>query len=333
MIANYIRDLNSAQDMKNLHSTFRGQSKTLPFVLLWGILFASCKKNKEVNLSDLRLTSVEWTTNGQASRLIFDYDANGRISQVKSVEGNGNPTNVYTIQYSANLISISSPSVNGTSTTITDTIYLQMEGNNRVMRRIHVTFFEVKLPEIPQRTYTRDSTTYDYDAAGLLAKETKGYWDSTWFNPGAVQTVITRRTGVINHTISNGDVMLVHGLINFTATTRTTTNTYTTVRTEETSDTYEYSKSYRNKMDFSNAAVLNEFASQSGLPLNANYAHLPDKVTNSNIDKDQNGNVISNNTSTNLTTFTYNVYGWVESREDFKNPEGKVTFKYTVPNH
>jgi hypothetical protein len=92
--------------------------------------------------------------------------------------------------------------------------------------------------------------------------------------------------------------------------------------------TYQYAKSYSNKTDFSNAIILNMINPLSMAPINKNYSHLPDKNTANTIEKDQNGAVVHNFTSSVERQFTYNSYGFVATSSDVTLPDQKTTFIY-----
>src|SRR6476661_4630187 len=105
---------------------------SLKIILTATVLFTlgvSCKKHNTINVSDLRVAILEWETNnfGNQYQMSFDYDANGRITQVTGTEGKSSPALLYTVQYGSNLIIISTPAENGPNTTITDTTYLQVD--------------------------------------------------------------------------------------------------------------------------------------------------------------------------------------------------------------
>ena len=298
---------------------------------------SACKKDKPVvNPDEVRLTGLDTKVNGGTSTLhiSFVYDPNGKIRQITSrLDNAASPNILYNVLYNANNpneIVVAVPAIVTIGNEITDTTRLFVDGNNMVTKKIRFAFEGYKAPQnLPKRTYTFDTTTYEYDGAGLLIKETRGGIDSTWFNPGIVETTNIRTTGESAYTNTNGDLKKVISLNHTTTTTRVGSNTIIEIRGSSSNFSLQYNQLYPNKTDFKNAAVLNQLNLFAGLPMNKNYQHLPSYTQLIYQELDQNGGTISGYTSFSNNQFAYNYYGFVESKIDAAAPQGKVTYVYS----
>ncbi len=298
---------------------------------------SACKKDKPpVNTDEVRLTGLNTKVNGGTSTLhiSFVYDPDGKIRQITSrLDNAASPNILYNVLYSANNpneIVVAVPAIVTSGNEITDTTHLFVDANNMVTKRIRLAFEGYKAPQnLPKRTYTYDTTTYAYDGAGLLIKETRGSTDSTWFNPGIVETTNIRTTGESNYTNLNGDLKQVISLNHTSTTTRTGSNTLIEIRGSSGNLSLQYFQLYPNKTDFKNAAVLNELKLFGDLPMNKNYQHLPSYTQLIYQELDQFGATIGGHTSATNNQFAYNYYGFVESKMDPAVPQGKVTYVYS----
>jgi YD repeat-containing protein len=261
-------------------------------------------------------------------------DPAGKIRQISSKLDNApSPEILYNILYNSNSpneIIVAVPAIVTNGNEITDTTHLFLDGNNRVTKRIRLAFETYYAPQnLPKRTYTFDTTTYEYDGAGLLIKETRGGIDSTWFNPGTVETTNTRTTGESTYTNTNGDLKLVISLTHTTTITRAGSNTFIDIHGSKGNLSFQYVQLYPNKTDFKNAAVLNQLELFGDLPMNKNYQHLPSYSQLVYQELDQFGATISGHTTATSNQFTHNYYGFVETKMDPASPDAKVTFVYS----
>ena len=180
----------------------------------------------------------------------------------------------------------------------------------------------------PQRTYTYDTTLYEYDAAGLPTKEIYTKKDSTWFNIGQVATYFYFTSGVTTYTSSNGNITSSNYSDKMTLTTTLPTNTFTQFRTNTTTKTFQYTKSFPNNTDFSNSAVLKELNIFTDLPFGSHSPYLPSMVTSASVQKDGNGVIMSTDDFSNTYDFSYNAFRFVSSRVDAFS---KVKYLYGKP--
>jgi hypothetical protein len=304
----------------------------LTCIIILSILFSACKKDKEpVNPDEVRLIAVESKTGNGTSHLDFEYDASGRITHVTSHADNNPPVIIYNIFYNGNEILLVAAPLANTTGTNRDSTRLTLDAG-KVIRKVNNRFDEYFPPSTdPQRTYTRDTTLYEYDASGFLTRETNLTWDSTWRNvnnSGTINTSISRSSEIENHILTNGNVVSTSSIVNWSFVTSQGAQTIYSSRSTENNTSYQYLHGYLNKTDFSNAAIINEVQSFLGLPLNKNYKNLPDKVTNSYIERDQNGTIYATNSFSMNYQYTYNSYGFVSTVFDPALPDLKTTFIY-----
>jgi len=295
------------------------------------ILFAniSCKKDKVFKREDVRLTSTEWARDGITHRTLITYNTDGKISKVSEQTNEDAPTTYFDVQYLSDAIQLIQPANNSINTA--DTIRLYLGSNGQLVRRIRFSFFEVKPPVgFSQRTYTYDTTSYEYDASGFVTRETQHIQDSTWSNNGSVQTTVNYNDGVTNYTISNANLVTAENTMNTSYVGRTSTTVYSgTLGSSTSAVNYEYAAAAPNNTDYSNAAVLNELNLFPIEPMNKNFAQLPTKKTATTIQKDRNGVVTSSDSYTSNYSFTYTLLGLVASQFDPAHPETKLVYTYS----
>jgi len=276
----------------------------------------ACKKNKDFNPDEVRLTGVDIpSTNGDIAHIVFEYNSAGKISSVRSAMNSDAPAAIFDVLYSGNEIILAKPEQNSSGIVLRDTTRLIID-NNRVQKRIEYSFAEFKAPSnIPQRTFTYDTVIYEYDATGLLKKTVQSRRDTTWFNPGSVQTNTETRHGTETYTNTNRNLTAIDGVIDFSTVSQQNGQTYISKRSTVNTTTFQYTKNSANKMDFSNAAIVNELALFTNAPLNPNYANLPDKQSFTYTEKDDNGTVVSTQTFDASFLFDYNSYGFLKTYE------------------
>ena len=288
--------------------------------------FLSCKKN-DINTEEVRLTAIETQFAGGSNRIAIEYNSSGKIVKLTSQSASQPLVTLFNVSYNGNEITMVVPEVINGLARVTDTLRLTTDRNGRVQTKIRVSSQEYFAN--PQRTYIYDTVLYEYDVAGLLAKELHYNKDSTWFNPSAgLRNSVSRTIGTAIYTNSNGNLTSINEVSDFTATTLDRGNIYLAKTNTVTVTMFEYTKAFKNKTDFSNAAILNELRFLSGAPLNKNYANLPEKTTITSTTKDGSGTIISNQSSTGSWSLSYNDYGFLSGRNNPAVSTEKTTYIY-----
>ena len=298
-------------------------------VILVLLASISCKKDKAYKPEDVRLIKAESMQNGNTYRTLISYNTDGKISQVSHQVNEDAPTTYFDVRYVNGEIQLIEPANNSINTA--DTIRLYLGSNGQLVRRVRFSFFEIKPPVgFPQRTYTYDTTSFEYDASGFVTRETQHIQDSTWSNNGSVQTTVNYNDGVTNYTISNANLVTVENTTNSSFVGRTSTTTFSgTLGSSTSSLNSEYANAAPNNTDYSNAAILNELNLFPIEPVNKNFAQLPTKKTSTSIQKDKNGVVTSSDSFTSNYAFTYTLLGLVASQFDPAHPESKLVYTYS----
>jgi hypothetical protein len=293
------------------------------------LLLACTKDKKKINPEEVRLIGWEFKAdNGDMHRFTISYDGADRISRFSTSLNNQSQKTLFTVIYSANEAIMVRFPPSDPSLTIADTIRLILDGTGRPLDRIEHNFAEFSSPHPPQRSYKYDTIHYEYDGVGLLIKETRVYRDTTWFNPGVIETSVTTLTGMRNYS-SAGENIVAHSTTSSSSSvTRRLGNIYTSGRSSESTVSFEYKQDYQNKTDFTNAAILKELHFWGDVAFDKSNINIPEKITTASIEKDQNGAVISSQNSTQNFLFTYNSYGFVSSVADPANPNSKTIFLY-----
>ncbi|ANE52134.1 hypothetical protein [Flavisolibacter tropicus] len=294
------------------------------------VLLSNCKKDKEdINTDEVRLQAVETKqSNGDIHKLFFDYDANGRIIKIRSGRNNETPTTNFIITYSGNEILIPVTVSDDELNTIKDTIRLLLNADQQVIKRMYHGFHEFKAPTFtPQRTNIYDTTTYSYDAAGLVKQETHGGLDTSWYNPGVETIMVSRTAGFTNYSIKDGNIISTKKEVTSSGYAKQGGIVSTGKSSNETTHAFEYAKAYPNKIDFKNAAILNELQLVFP-PINKNLRNVPEKILVTDITKNGNGNITSSNSFTINQELSYNKYGFVNIRFDPASPTLKTTYVY-----
>lgn len=271
-----------------------------------------------------RLMSVERRTDD--STLVysfgFQYDSSGRITRVFSPENNPQGT-IATISYNgveavfAHPVTSPLPGIYST-----DTIRFTMNSDNKALIRIEHSYLQNDdtLGTHPIKSYTFDTTVYEYDAAGLLAKETREVRDSTiWINNGVTSMTNDLHNTITNHQISGGNVV---GINQISVTTPGN-------QTEEKNVTFEYGKAYPNNAALSNPAIMNEMNLFYDWPLNNGYKNMPDNMTSETIDKDGSGNIINTSNSTYILGLTFDKNQYLATYFDSNYTGGKWYYLYS----
>ncbi len=287
--------------------------KKTPFLLAALIcigIFSSCMKDN-INPDDVRIEQVVYHSNTTVSKTIYVYDAQGRIIGLDHSDQNNQVTTESSVYYNGSeVLIVLTPQSNGGVTT-SDSIWLTLDGSNKATKRIRHSFYDFFGPNQPQKTYIKDTTTYTYDGSGLLLKLTTKSYDTTWTaNSGTYKTWYTE---VIDNTNGGGNLLSSSGNKALTFWSLQSGVVHTSSRTHLQTDAYGYDRKSPNQMDFKNMTIITEHYPNSGYRFNKNYANLPDKVTSSYTDKDENGAVISSSNDVGGFTYRYNKYGFLSA--------------------
>ena len=300
-------------------------------LITFTISVVACKKDKQFKPEEVRLVGADVYSDNGVQHEIIDYNADGKITKISFQFNNDAPKTRFGVSYSGNEIIIVEPPVINNATELRDTVRLQLNPNGTISKRIHSSFFEVKPPTAEaQRTYVKDTTLYQYDIEGLLARKTLSMQDSTWTtNPAVPPTSVIFTHEITDYTVANRNLTSASTTRNTLIVARTPTRVYTSTNSGSINTVFEYSKAYPNKTDFSNAAILDELDLFTLRPMYKEYSLLPTKLTESYTDKDQNGAVISSGTYSTDYIFEYNFFGLVSSVRNSTDPNWKITYRYT----
>jgi hypothetical protein len=276
------------------------------------------------NTGSFRLMSVE-RRNDDSSLVYsygFQYDASGRITRIFSPANNPQVT-MATISYNGNEAVFAHPAVNPLPGIYsTDTIRFTLDSDNKALKRIEYSYLQNDdtLGSLPIKTYIFDTTAYEYDAAGLLLKETRGLRDSTiWIINGVISMNNNLHNTITNHHISGGNVVGINQV------SVTTPGNFT----EEKNVSFEYSNAYPNNAAFSNPAVMNEMNFFYDWPLNNSYKNMPDKMTSETINKDGSGNILHTSNTDYTLGLAFDKNGFLTTYFDSNYTGGKWYYLYS----
>jgi YD repeat-containing protein len=286
------------------------------FLVLILILFLlACGKS---NNGPLRLIRKETPDNtGKAFVTEYVYDGSGRITTIKQAQGTETPTVSVTITYAGNEVTLKSTPTYDPSYTIAKEVRLTLDANGKLVKRIGAMLFTGKQggPSAPKR-FILDTLVCNYDANGFLSTARRGAYDSTWNDPN--RTSVQRGDINTRWTVTSGKLTLREDDVVY-LTISTLNGTQTKLSGSSQFQTkFFYTKSYPNKMDFSNAAVHNEVVDYANLLdyyndyshfepyLDKQFVSLPDKSEVHSVDRDINGNITFNYTSTYDLVRSYN---------------------------
>jgi len=287
-----------------------------------------CNKGSPFIPDAPHLTSVQIKSDRDTTRYDYEYDGSGRVSRILTTQNNQPRTTFYDIRYNGNEIILTQSGLSTPDHNLRDTIHLFTDGNNQVLKRIKKQFSEYTGPNHnPQRSWHYDTTTYEYNADGLLMKSIRSSYDTTWYNPGSPRTTVVRSLATTTHTINDGNLVQTKEITNIAQVERTTTDVFFDNRSTELTKNFRYNLSYLNKTDFSNAAVLSEVNWFSQIPFNKKYRNLPNHIDVVLILKDQNGSVNGSLSTQFSYQYTYNANGFIDSRDQL-GPFEKVTYEY-----
>ena len=295
--------------------------KIISIILIVAIFVCACKKESFTRFEDIRLTGTETQTqSGGILKSEFDFDEMGRITKVTS-RFDTFSVPVYTISYSGNQVLLTFPG------DPSDSIWLNLRADGNVESRITHYYFEPTAPYWQQGIYF-DTLIHEYDAAGLRSKSTYHLFDSSWNNPGTNTIYSRRRQKISSYNNADANIASLTYEENTISNAISAGNTTTTIRKVNGIDTYEYHSKALNKTDFKNAAILDELQ-LLWTPVNYRYKYLPDKITVTQVMRDENNNVLSTDNYTMSTEYNYNTFGFLKTKLLVPLPPRTVTFIYS----
>jgi hypothetical protein len=294
--------------------------------------FSGCKKDaKDIDTNEVRLLGYEIYKSGEPTiRMNIGYDNNGRINKLIDNTDANAPRTVIAITYSGNEVIIVPIQRQRDNSDITekDTTWLHLDANQRLAKRIAYEFYDFKTEPFLQKLFKYDTINYQYDAAGLLLKKVQHTVDSSWMDQGDITSSATRTESITTYTNGNGNANSSNTISRYVSVSKAGGQTFTNITTGETNDLYEYSKAYQNRIDFLNAAVLDELFFFTALQLNRNYKNMPDKITGNTVKKSSNGTIFYTDNYVVNYQFGYNDYGFITARLELSNPDSKTVFVY-----
>jgi YD repeat-containing protein len=287
------------------------------------IFIFSCKKNKG-NSNPLLLSYAVYNAPNDSLRYDYVYDESNRLTHIYIKPQSQSTATSYLITYSNNQIVMLyyNPFLPGMSHK--DSIVLFIDSRNLLTKRIG-SHYTQSVPGVTSKTYSYDTTTYQYNSQGLKISESFSGHDSTWENPLSPQTTVRQSTSSTTYTIANNNLTQRVENSSTTQVVRNSSSTTTTKLGFEMTETFEYSSAYPNKTDFTNSLVLTEVNPITQIPIAAQYKNFPNKMTTVTKTKDGNGNVTSTVTSQSTYQHTYNSDGFVATKTDSNAPGG---YKY-----
>ncbi len=240
----------------------------------------------------------------------FEYDTSGRITSffaTPTFEGDNYVSDKITYNGNEAVMILTIPPAPFPGLHTADTVWFTMGNDNKALKRIHYHFDEDdgSSGTSPFWQYIYDTTNYEYDAAGLIKRETLS---SKQINinivVGKPDTTNYSRILTKDYTVLNGNVV------------GRTSTWFSNNQTVEETITYEYNNAYPNNLLMTNPAVLMECNLFYGWPINPKYKNIPEKITNTTVYKDASGAVVNTTESSNSLSFTYDANGHMATMTD-----------------
>ena len=288
---------------------------TLTFFI---VLVFSCKKSG--SSASTLLSRTEYTSyNGDVLYNEYGYDGMGRITSITQHINTAQPAIAVTIEYNGNEATLISHPQNEPTMDQTQEVILTLDADGKLLKRIGYTHGVSKAssPQ-PSELFSYDTLVCEYDAAGLLKNKTEGRYDSSWVNP--TYTLSARLNSTTSFTSADGNLVSSDEYVIYPRTTRKNGIVTLSGGSSEYHNVFDYSKSYPNRMDFKNAAILNEFRYDYEPLLNSSYKNMHNQMVTNNTDKDLNGTVV----------FTS---GNTIDAERIYNSDGLLSVDHITPGH
>ncbi len=302
----------------------------LPLSILLLFIF-SCKK-QSINRDDIRfIKSKAMDSAGNSIYFSFEYNSSGSVTKIFTSRNNDPGGLIADIHYSGNDIIIKPVRIMNAAVETDSEIRYTTDIFGKPVSRIEYNYQEFKEPiNVPQKDYKTDTAIYEYDGSGLLTRVTGHYRDSTWFNPGTVQTFNMNGTYVRNYTNSSGNVDQISCLANEKSRVIHGSQVFHSERSIEESYRFEYTQSYINKTDFAHAVLLREFSVlfEKTYPLSEIYNDVPNRIIMSKTTRDENGDILITDGSDTQITISYNSNGFISTMRSYPGLEARKEILY-----
>jgi len=311
---------------------------TLYFALVCACaMLVSCKKDKSPDPNpmpngEVRLTGIEMKSGGNSYRYTLQYDNLGRIATVSHASNDEPGSILFNVTYEANDIILTRPMYEDPSVQILDTIRFSLDLDGNVRSRLQYRYVKSIAPNGDEsRTYIHDTTVCEYNVEGLLTNLMHNLEDSTWTFAisGSESKKVLRKMELADYIIEGSKLSFVNRRGDVSEITYVAADTSILNTIEEAVIEFDYAKAYQNKIDFSNAAVLNELHAFTDLPLNKKFAYLPNTVHTTKTRKNMDGVIFSTTSVSTQSDFTFNADGYVVSKGDPGNPGTTVQYSYS----
>lgn len=288
------------------------KNKTTLLFLLSLVVFA-CDRTDDPQVRRLvRTEALSYT--GYVLRTEYGYDMQGRIISITQYMDDEAVHNAITISYDGNqTIMLSNthwdPSYNATSEVV-----LTLNESGSPQKRIEYIHSVYVLGDgvQPPEKFFYDTMHYEYDGMGFLAKTKRSIYDSSYINQ--MQNSVRRWNSNATFTTESSNLTSVDEFIVYNVTQKKDGTTNIIMGgSSERHDSFIYSEAYPNKMDFTNAALLNEDRQHFEPILNKNYKYMPNQVISRTTDRDLDDVVFFNIEGMREMERTYNEEGLLSS--------------------
>lgn len=272
---------------------------------------------------------------GSSQIMAFEYDAKGRIVNIRLGSGNQALQPFITVSYSGNEATATFQPYKDGSITVTRQLRLLLDADGRLLQK----FFHAEKADATDPLYyegSADTMNLSYDPGGFLQTISYHRTDSFWRNSSiwtSRDSFITQYT-TIDGKLTNADQLggTIYTLVDGGTVTIST-------RTKEYHSTFGYTKQHPNNLDCSNPGILNMVigfnASSQYYDVNvfepiadARYRYLPDRTQKLALEVDENGNIaVGFNADVELDRI-YNKDGMLETTEVLTPNQGLQRVKY-----
>jgi hypothetical protein len=306
--------------------------KIITSLLVLSTMLACNKKNSAI-VEETRLVKIKSTDAASTDVFYFSFDYNtaGKITKISTSVNDNAPETYAVITYTGSEIIITSPSISNTALDAAAEIRYTVDAAGKPLKRISYERYQYKAPvNLPQITVITDTALYTYDNFGLLAKITGSNLDTTWFNPGTVQTANLYSLYTADYTNADNNLTQIAKTTNTAGRYKQNAGVFTTTRRTEELYKYSYTNGYNNLVDFTNAVILSELDAlfNTEYTLNKTYKNIPDKITYTMVTRDLvNGTIISSDNNTQNAVITFNDRGII-SFVNLNSGTGKSTKEF-----
>jgi hypothetical protein len=292
--------------------------KIITSLLVLSIILA-CNKKNSVVAEETRLLKIKISDAASPDIFYFSFDYNtaGKITKISTSVNNNNPETYAVITYTGPEIIITAPPVSNTALDAASEIRYTTDAAGKPLKRISYERYQYKAPiNNPQVTVITDTALYSYDNFGLPAKVEGSNLDTTWYNPGTVQTTNLYSLYTATYTNMDNNLTQIAKTTNIAGRYKQNAGVFISSRRMEEVYKYSYTGDYSNQLDFTNAVILSELdiLFNTEYILNKAYKSLPNKITYSMITKDLlNGTTINSDNSTQNAVVKFNEKGLIAS--------------------